>query len=56
MNHPQFTPFIINLTKTSQGYAFHSLEEHALPQPKPKKTKPILPKTPQSKITNRLIK
>lgn len=56
MTHPQFTPFIINLNKTNEGYTFHSLEEHTLPQPKPKKTKPQLPKNPQSKITNRLIK
>lgn len=56
MAHTQFTPFIINLAKTSEGYLFHSLEEHPLPQPKLKKPKLPQPKNTQSKITNRLIK
>jgi hypothetical protein len=56
MTHPQYTPFIINLHKIAEGYAFHSLEEHAQPQPKLKKAKPPQPKNTQSKITNRLIK
>ena len=55
MNPQQYTPFIINLSKTAAGYAFHSLEEqHAQPL-KPKKAK-LPPKTAQSKATNRLIK
>jgi hypothetical protein len=55
MNPQQYTPFIINLSKTSGGYAFHSLEEQQPHPQKPKKAKPP-PKTAQSKATNRLIK
>lgn len=56
MTNTQFSPFIINLAKTQEGYVFHSLEEPPLPQPKNKKPKPAQPKNTHSKITNRLIK
>ena len=55
MNPQQYTPFIINLSKTPAGFAFHSLEEQHPQQTKAKKAKPP-PKTAQSKATNRLIK
>ena len=50
------TPFIINLTKTNQGFIYHSLEDtHS--QNKNKKYKSPPPTKPfHNKITNRLIK
>jgi hypothetical protein len=51
------TPFIINLSKTNEGFIFHSIEEVHHSQNKNKKYKTPLPSKPyQSKITNRLIK
>lgn len=55
MNPQHYTPFIINLSKTAAGYAFHSLEEQQPPPPKPKRVRPP-PKPSQNKMTNRLIK
>jgi hypothetical protein len=50
------SPFIINLTKNPEGYAFHSLEDATSPLPKPKKAKAPQTKGTNSKLANRLIK